>query len=147
MQIHILLLQLKFHHSSLSRAAINFVQYSFDQKCCPFEEIGCMFEHSLSEECKYAEKCNKKLCSFQHITHGVSMNQFKGNSMIDEPLMKTSIYMLSITSCLWKFESGKGQRFLIHYCWLLSCCIRLKYHVSFSKDLASFNYMWLKSGM
>ena len=76
-----------------------------------------MFEHSLSEECKYAEKCNKKLCSFQHITHGVSMNQFKGNSMLDEPLensndgegdavidlimrtkmMKTSIYMLSIT--------------------------------------------------
>ena len=41
--------------------------YYNNMKICPFEEIGCMFEHSLSESCKFGKECNKKLCSFQHM--------------------------------------------------------------------------------
>ena len=40
--------------------------YFSNKKECPYEKIGCMFEHSFSENCKYGINCNKKLCSFQH---------------------------------------------------------------------------------
>ena len=40
--------------------------YFNNMKICPFESIGCMFDHSLSDLCKYGKNCNKKLCSFQH---------------------------------------------------------------------------------
>ena len=33
---------------------------------CPFEAIGCMFDHSFSKNCKFGSKCEKALCSFQH---------------------------------------------------------------------------------
>ena len=40
--------------------------YFNNDKPCPFEELGCMFEHSFSKQCKFGDKCDKKLCSFQH---------------------------------------------------------------------------------
>ena len=40
--------------------------YYNNQKYCPFEEIGCMFEHSYSGICKYGNRCKKRMCSFQH---------------------------------------------------------------------------------
>ena len=40
--------------------------YFNNKKSCPYEEIGCMFEHILSEMCKYGKSCSKKLCSYQH---------------------------------------------------------------------------------
>ena len=46
--------------------------YFNNQKNCPFEEIGCMFEHSYSGNCKYGIKCEKAMCSFQHNNKGVS---------------------------------------------------------------------------
>ena len=39
------------------------------QKTCPYEVIGCMFEHSASGKCQYEERCTKKLCTFQHKKH------------------------------------------------------------------------------
>ena len=40
--------------------------YFNNQKDCPFEEIGCMFQHTYSGICRYGEKCKKIMCSFQH---------------------------------------------------------------------------------
>ena len=38
--------------------------YFNNNKPCPFEELGCMFEHSYSKNCKFGEKCDKTLlCS------------------------------------------------------------------------------------
>lgn len=37
-----------------------------NQKTCPYEEIGCMFEHSFSGNCRYGSNCDKTMCSFQH---------------------------------------------------------------------------------
>ena len=34
--------------------------YFNNGKICPYENIGCMFEHSSSELCKYGIQCNKK---------------------------------------------------------------------------------------
>ena len=53
--------------------------YFNNQKCCPFEAIGCMFAHSLSEKCKYGEMCTKKLCSFQHQKKDVTENEHEDN--------------------------------------------------------------------
>ena len=33
---------------------------------CPYEEIGCMFMHEVSEQCKFKELCINKLCPFKH---------------------------------------------------------------------------------
>ena len=40
--------------------------YFNNQKKCPFEEIGCMFDHTYSGICMYKDKCDKIMCSFQH---------------------------------------------------------------------------------
>ena len=40
--------------------------YFNNKKTCPYEEIGCMFEHSFSGNCRYGSKCDKTMCSFQH---------------------------------------------------------------------------------
>ena len=36
------------------------------KKDCPFDKIGCMFSHTLSETCIYGNGCNNTLCSYQH---------------------------------------------------------------------------------
>ena len=33
---------------------------------CPYQEVGCMFRHELSPQCKYKSTCNRKLCQYQH---------------------------------------------------------------------------------
>ena len=45
--------------------------YYNNMKECPFEDLGCMFMHKMSEECKYGSKCMLKLCQFQHKKYGV----------------------------------------------------------------------------
>ena len=40
--------------------------YFNNKKECPYENLGCMFMHKLSRECKYGRKCTSKLCQFQH---------------------------------------------------------------------------------
>ena len=49
--------------------------YFNNQEKCPFEEIGCMFDHSYSGACKYGNTCNKVLCSFQHNNENSHHNQ------------------------------------------------------------------------
>ena len=50
-----------------------------------------MFDHSLSGECKNGEKCNTKLCSFQHKKEEVSENELKCNfDRIDKPFEMSS---------------------------------------------------------
>ena len=36
-------------------------------KECPYDIIGCMFLHADSENCKFKEKCTKKLCQYKHL--------------------------------------------------------------------------------
>ena len=41
--------------------------YYNNMKKCPFEKIGCMFLHSESENCKFQNKCRKKMCQYKHL--------------------------------------------------------------------------------
>ena len=40
--------------------------YFNNKVACPFSELGCMFEHELSEKCKVDQNCSVKLCPYQH---------------------------------------------------------------------------------
>ena len=41
--------------------------YFNNGKECPYAEVGCMFVHDFSEECKHGSKCTRQLCQFQHL--------------------------------------------------------------------------------
>ena len=45
---------------------ISYCHYFNNRKVCPFETVGCMLPHKLSNECRYGTTCRNKLCSFQH---------------------------------------------------------------------------------
>jgi hypothetical protein len=81
----------KKHQEIHTNKNIRKCHYFNNQKCCPFEVIGCMFDHSLSAECKYGEKCKKKLCSFQHKKNEVPVNKMEGHfDEIDKPFETSS---------------------------------------------------------
>ena len=58
--------RLQKHQGIHKEGKIKKCHYFNNQKNCPFEELGCMFEHSFSGICKYKDKCTKILCPFQH---------------------------------------------------------------------------------
>ena len=54
------------HQEIHSNQSTRKCHYFNNDKCCPFEEIGCMFNHSYSGNCFFGMKCRKVLCPFQH---------------------------------------------------------------------------------
>ena len=54
------------HQSNHSNLVINMCHYFNNNLACPFEEIGCMFAHEVSEICKFGQECKNNLCSYQH---------------------------------------------------------------------------------
>ena len=60
--------RLRKHLSIHTSLTIKKCHYFNNKKSCPFEEIGCMFEHILSETCTYGKSCSNKLCSYSRIT-------------------------------------------------------------------------------
>ena len=58
--------RLRKHQESHRSKDTKNCHYFNNKKHCPFEEIGCMFAHVLSEFCFFDKKCKNELCSFQH---------------------------------------------------------------------------------
>ena len=58
--------RLRKHQGIHKEGKIKKCHYFNNQKNCPFEELGCMFEHSFSGICKYGAKCTKIMCPFEH---------------------------------------------------------------------------------
>ena len=54
------------HQESHASSKNKKCHYFNNNKVCPFEEIGCMFAHIVSDMCMYGQKCSHKLCSYQH---------------------------------------------------------------------------------
>ena len=40
--------------------------YFNNGKMCPFEELGCKLLHVFARNCKFGERCNKRLCPRRH---------------------------------------------------------------------------------
>ena len=45
---------------------VKFCHFFNNDKSCPYEEIGCMFKHEPSPQCKFKENCLYKLCPSKH---------------------------------------------------------------------------------
>ena len=45
---------------------VKYCHYFNNSKHCPFEEVGCMFKHEISKNCRFQKHCKNKLCQFQH---------------------------------------------------------------------------------
>ena len=58
--------RLKKHEEAHKLSNVKFCHYFNNNKVCPFEEIGCMFKHAFSEECKFKKQCRNNLCQFRH---------------------------------------------------------------------------------
>ena len=56
----------KMHESSNRK----WCHYFNNQKPCPFEEIGCMFQHADAAHCKFQDNCTRKMCPFKHESNG-----------------------------------------------------------------------------
>ena len=56
-----------------------FCHYFNNNKSCPYNEIGCKFIHRKSKYCINKDKCQQKLCCYQH-----PKNNFTENSISDQ---------------------------------------------------------------
>ena len=50
-----------------------YCHYFNNKKSCPYEDIGCMFKHEKSENCRFNKICRNKLCPYQH--QDISVNK------------------------------------------------------------------------
>ena len=82
--------RLKKHQDIHKNQNIKKCHYYNNKKSCPFELIGCMFEHSPSGKCKFGNSCKNKLCSFEHekdpveITQKLKLSEYTGIEMTEE---------------------------------------------------------------
>ena len=58
--------RLEKHEASHKLVNIRFCHYYNNGKFCPYEPVGCMFQHAESKLCRYNEHCKNKLCQFRH---------------------------------------------------------------------------------
>ena len=63
------------NHDSL--ASMKKCHYFNNGNKCPFEELGCMFAHEVSDNCTFGRTCKNKLCSFKHETENNDDNPKK----------------------------------------------------------------------
>ena len=45
--------------------AVNCHYYN-NNKSCPYDDLGCMFPHKTSQQCKFGKLCSRKLCQYTH---------------------------------------------------------------------------------
>ena len=58
--------RLNKHQGNHDQIGIKKCHYFNNRKDCPFESIGCMFQHVLSENCVFGNNCKNQMCSYQH---------------------------------------------------------------------------------
>ena len=58
--------RLKKHIKSHDEGNEKFCHYYNNFKECPYKELGCMFKHARSEQCRFQDDCKNKLCQFRH---------------------------------------------------------------------------------
>ena len=75
--------RLKKHQEMHTQSITAKCHYFNNKKKCPFEALGCMFEHTYSSMCKFGESCNRELCSFQHDQSKSSLNDDKDSNEED----------------------------------------------------------------
>ena len=54
------------HTEGHKNTKTRFCHYSNNDEKCSFQELGCLFEHEMSPQCKFKSFCNKQCCQFRH---------------------------------------------------------------------------------
>ena len=67
--------------------------YFNNKKTCPFEQIGCMFDHTPEGECQNGEVCKIKLCSFEHKNIRSGKDNYKDDNNIKAKQNEEDIIM------------------------------------------------------
>ena len=49
--------------------------YFNNGKVCPYEQVGCQFQHKNSVQCKFDQTCKIKLCQFKHTEIMFNLNE------------------------------------------------------------------------
>ena len=84
--------RLERHVEAHANQDAKFCHYYNNSKHCPYEDIGCMFQHEDSQQCYFGKSCTNKLCQFKHQTsqrgetaddRNVNINQNKSESIKD----------------------------------------------------------------
>jgi hypothetical protein len=57
--------------------------YFNNKLACPFNELGCMFAHELSEMCKFNKKCKAYLCPNQRSKEKLDIEEVNEVEMYD----------------------------------------------------------------
>ena len=65
-KIFVLNWRFKKHQQWHSSQSVKKCHYFNNNKECPYEKLGCMFDHALAGICQFGIKCSDQLCSFQH---------------------------------------------------------------------------------
>ena len=55
-------------HEKMHQTTVKKCHFYNNNKVCPYEKLGCMYEHRKSQKCKYGQKCNRSLCQYVHDT-------------------------------------------------------------------------------
>ena len=53
-------------HAKMHQTNVKKCHFFNNNKECPYEKLGCMFEHTKSQKCKFEETCTRKLCQYVH---------------------------------------------------------------------------------
>ena len=64
--------RLKKHLTMHAKHFIQNCHYFNNGKMCPFEEMGCKFMHVFSRNCKFGQRCTKRLCPLRHVEKEVN---------------------------------------------------------------------------
>ena len=85
--------QLNKHEKIHNSQNVKKCHYFNNEKLCPFEKIGCMFEHSLAGQCRHGDLCKRKLCSFEHkhfrVENDIAKVIENNSKQCDEDIEKT----------------------------------------------------------
>ena len=65
-KVFVLKWRLKKHEEGHEQENAKFCHFFNNEKNCHFEEVGCMFRHEHSPQCRFQEHCANKLCQFKH---------------------------------------------------------------------------------
>ena len=74
--------RLKKHKEMHTDKNVKKCHYFNNDKICPYEEIGCKFQHVESLECIFKKKCTFQLCQYRHTNK--SNEQSNDNSQLTE---------------------------------------------------------------
>ena len=86
-----------------------------NKKPCPYEDIGCMFKHEKSENCRFNGVCRNKLCPYQHEEINLdkqndAKNEMKLAKVIEEDDSESDCHEFECNYCEETFEFETEQK-------------------------------------